>query len=56
VVAWPTVQAALAALQVAMKNQDKASALAVLAQLHQPETPAPDMPQETGSRTVGQAG
>ncbi|WP_202355240.1 nucleoside-diphosphate sugar epimerase/dehydratase [Mesorhizobium sp. 113-3-3] len=56
VVAWPTVQAGLAALQAAMKNQDKASALGVLAQLHQPEPPAPEMPQETGSRTVGQAG
>ncbi|QKD18452.1 nucleoside-diphosphate sugar epimerase/dehydratase [Mesorhizobium sp. NZP2077] len=56
VVAWPTVQAALAALQAAMKNQDKASALAVLAELHRPETPAPDTRQETGSRTVGQAG
>ena len=56
VVAWPTVQAALAALQVAMKNQDKASALAVLAELHRPETSASDTRQETGSRTVGQAG
>ncbi|MGX5829220.1 UDP-N-acetylglucosamine 4,6-dehydratase [Mesorhizobium sp. 43Arga] len=56
VVAWPTVQAALAALHVAMKNQDKASALAVLAQLPRPETPAPDALQETGPRTVGQAG
>ncbi|UVK53892.1 polysaccharide biosynthesis protein [Mesorhizobium sp. AR02] len=56
VVAWPMVQAALAALQAAMKNQDKASALAVLAELHRPETPAPDTRQETGSRTVGQAG
>lgn len=62
VVAWPAVQAALAALQAAMKNQDKASALAVLAELHRPETsgpdttPAPDTRQETGSRTVGQAG
>jgi len=56
VVAWPTVQAALAALQVAMKSQDKGSALAVLAQLHRPETPAPDTLQVTGPRTVGQAG
>lgn len=56
VVAWPTVQAALAALQAAMKSQDKASALAVLAQLHLPETPAPDTRRETGPRTVGQAG
>ena len=56
VVAWPRVQASLAALQAAMKSQDKASALAVLAQLHQSETPMPDMPRETGSRTVGQAG
>lgn len=56
VVAWPAIQAALAALQAAMKNQDKASALAVLAELHRPETPAPDTRQETGSRTVGQAG
>lgn len=56
VVAWPAVQAALAALQAAMKNQDKASALAVLAELHRPETPGPDTRQETGSRTVGQAG
>ncbi|BAV51791.1 LPS biosynthesis protein [Mesorhizobium sp. 113-1-2] len=56
VVAWPAIQAALAALQAAMKNQDKASALAVLAELHRPETSAPDTRQETGSRTVGQAG
>ncbi len=56
IVAWPTVQAALAALQVAMKNQDKASALAVLAELHRPETPAPDTLREIGSRIVGQAG
>ncbi|WP_179297820.1 nucleoside-diphosphate sugar epimerase/dehydratase [Mesorhizobium carmichaelinearum] len=56
VVAWPAVQAALAALQGAMKNQDKASALAVLAELHRPETSAPDTRQETGTRTVGQAG
>ncbi|QND59346.1 nucleoside-diphosphate sugar epimerase/dehydratase [Mesorhizobium huakuii] len=56
VVAWPVVQAALAALQAAMKNQDKASALAVLAELHRPETSAPDTRQEAGSRTVGQAG
>jgi O-antigen biosynthesis protein WbqV len=56
VVAWPRVQASLAALQAAMKSQDKASALAVLAQLHLPETPAPDTRQETGPRTVGQAG
>ncbi|TRC91763.1 polysaccharide biosynthesis protein [Mesorhizobium sp. WSM4310] len=56
VVAWPTVQAALAALQAAMTSQDKASALAVLAQLHLPETPAPDTQQETGPRRVGQAG
>lgn len=56
VVAWPTVQAALAALQAAMKNQDKTSALAVLAQLHRPETSVPDTRQETGPRTVGQAG
>ncbi|MER8853816.1 polysaccharide biosynthesis protein [Mesorhizobium australicum] len=57
VVAWPAVQAALAALQAAMKDQDKASALAVLAELHRPQTPAPaDTRQETGPRTVGQAG
>jgi FlaA1/EpsC-like NDP-sugar epimerase len=62
VVAWPAVQAALAALQGAMKSQDKASALAVLAELHRPETSAPDTTsaadtrQETGPRTVGQAG
>ncbi|WP_027053495.1 nucleoside-diphosphate sugar epimerase/dehydratase [Mesorhizobium erdmanii] len=57
VVAWPAVQSALAALQAAMKNQDKASALAVLAELHRPQTPAPaDTRQQTGPRPVGQAG
>ncbi|MEP6565022.1 MAG: hypothetical protein ABJB10_07760, partial [Mesorhizobium sp.] len=55
VVEWSRVQAALTALQAAMRDQDKASALAVLAGLHQVETPAGDARRDTRSKTVGQA-
>ena len=55
VVEWSRVQAALTALQAAMRDQDKASALAVLAGLHQVETPAGDVHRETRPKTVGQA-
>lgn len=55
VVEWSRVQAALTALQAAMCDQDKASALAVLAGLHQVEAPASDAHRETRAKTVGQA-
>lgn len=55
VVDWSRVQAALTALQAAMCDQDKASALAVLAGLHQVEAPASDADRETRAKTVGQA-
>ncbi|TGQ66891.1 MAG: polysaccharide biosynthesis protein [Mesorhizobium sp.] len=54
IVAWSRVQAALSALQAAVKNQDKAAALAVLAELHDPEPPAAR--QKPGAKTIGQAG
>jgi O-antigen biosynthesis protein WbqV len=53
---WPRVQAALIALQTAMKTQDKALSLAVMAGLHQPETSAADADRDIGAKTIGQAG
>ena len=56
VVGWPRVQAALTSLQAAMRDQDKAVALAVMAGLHQAEEPQADARRETVAKTVGQAG
>ncbi|UVK38210.1 polysaccharide biosynthesis protein [Mesorhizobium sp. AR10] len=56
VVEWSRVQAALTALQATARDQDKASALAVMAGLHQAEKSLGDAHQETRSKTVGQAG
>ncbi|WP_189502264.1 nucleoside-diphosphate sugar epimerase/dehydratase [Mesorhizobium sp. M00.F.Ca.ET.216.01.1.1] len=56
VVAWPRIQAALTALQAAMRDQDKASALAMLAGLNQAEKLPAAPRQETTPKTVEQAG
>ncbi|ESW92242.1 lipopolysaccharide biosynthesis protein [Mesorhizobium sp. LSJC269B00] len=56
VVGWPKVQEALTLLQAAMRDQDKASALAVMAGLYQAEEPPSDARRETVAKTVGQAG
>ncbi|MER9409830.1 SDR family NAD(P)-dependent oxidoreductase [Mesorhizobium sp. RSR565B] len=56
VVGWPKVQAALTLLQAAMRDQDKASALAVMAGLYQAEEPPSEARRETVAKTVGQAG
>jgi len=56
VVGWPRVQAALTSLQAAMRDQDKAAALAVMAGLHQAEEPQADAHREIIAKTVGQAG
>ncbi len=56
VVEWPRIQAALTILQAAMRDQDKAAALAVLAGLHQAEKPIEGARQETRPKTVGQVG
>lgn len=52
---WPRVQVALAALQTAMKSQDKALSLAVMAGLHQPETFPADVDQVLTAKIIGQA-
>lgn len=54
VVDWPRVETALTALQTAMKNQDKGSALAVLEGLHQAERSPGDLRRPTGP--IGHAG
>ncbi|MFK0688458.1 SDR family NAD(P)-dependent oxidoreductase [Mesorhizobium sp. IMUNJ 23033] len=56
VVEWPRIQAALTILQAAMRDQDKAAALAVLAALYQAEKPIGGARQETRPKTVGQVG
>jgi|GEM_PF-571894 len=49
VVGWPKIQAGLTALQAAIRDQDKAGALAVLAGLHQAANIAErDMPKTAG--------
>ncbi len=54
-VEWPRVQTALTALQAAVRDQDKAEAVAVLAGLHQAEK-SPDAHPETNPKIVGHAG
>ncbi|RWA63662.1 MAG: polysaccharide biosynthesis protein [Mesorhizobium sp.] len=56
VVEWPRIQAALTALQAAIRDQDKAAALAVLAGLHEAERLPAAAQQETSPKSVGQAG
>ncbi|WP_292169783.1 nucleoside-diphosphate sugar epimerase/dehydratase [Mesorhizobium sp.] len=56
VVEWPRIQAALTALQAAIRDQDKAAALAVLAGLHEAERIPAGAQQETSPKSVGQAG
>lgn len=56
VVRWPKIQAALAALQAAVRDQDKAAALAVLAGLHQSDEGADGVLEQVLPRAVGQAG
>jgi FlaA1/EpsC-like NDP-sugar epimerase len=56
VVDWPRIQIALTALQLAMKNEDKASSLAVLAALHQADVSADDTHRKTSPKMAGQAG
>lgn len=54
IVDWPRVQTALTALQIAIKTQDKASAVAVMASLHQAEKFPGDAHWEISPKTVGQ--
>lgn len=56
IVEWPRIQAALTALQAAMRVQDKAAALAVLAGLHEVRKPPVEALQENSPKTVRQAG
>ena len=56
VVEWLRIQAALTPLQAAIRDQDKAAALAVLAGLHEVEKPPVEAQQEVSPKTVGQAG
>jgi O-antigen biosynthesis protein WbqV len=54
IIDWPVVRTALTALETAMKIQDKTSALAVLAGLHQAEKFPGDAHWETSPKPVGQ--
>lgn len=56
VIEWPRVKAALTALETAVKNQDKASALAELAGFHEVEKSLGDGLRQRGPKTVGHAG
>ena len=53
---WPRVQSALTALQTAMKTQDKALSLAVMAGLHRPAPSLDGTVLGSSPKTVGQAG
>ncbi|RUW17802.1 polysaccharide biosynthesis protein, partial [Mesorhizobium sp. M4B.F.Ca.ET.013.02.1.1] len=54
VVEWPRIQAALTSLQAAIRDQDKAAALAVLAELYQAEKPVAGARLEALPKIVGQ--
>ena len=56
VVKWPRIQAALAALQAAVRDRDKAAALAVLAGLDQSDESADHAPERALPRTARQVG
>ncbi|WP_165349889.1 nucleoside-diphosphate sugar epimerase/dehydratase [Mesorhizobium sp. M3A.F.Ca.ET.080.04.2.1] len=56
VVEWPRIQAALTALQAAMRDQDKAAALAVLAGLHRVEQAAGGARDQALPKAVGRSG
>ncbi|RWE23210.1 polysaccharide biosynthesis protein, partial [Mesorhizobium sp.] len=56
VVEWPRIQAALTALQGAMRDQDKAAALAVLAGLHRVEQAAGGARDQALPKAVGRSG
>ncbi|MCV3210524.1 polysaccharide biosynthesis protein [Mesorhizobium sp. YC-39] len=56
VIEWPRVKAALTALETAVKNQDKASALAALAGFHEAEKSLGDAYRQTSPKPIGQAG
>ncbi|WP_051333818.1 nucleoside-diphosphate sugar epimerase/dehydratase [Mesorhizobium sp. WSM3224] len=53
VVGWPKIQAGLTALQAAIRDQDKAAALAVLAGLYQDRNiPEPNVPKAAAGQTA----
>jgi O-antigen biosynthesis protein WbqV len=56
IVAWPKIQAALTALQAAVRDQDKAAALAVLTELHQGEQGAGDTAARMVPKTAARIG
>ncbi|WP_446720873.1 SDR family NAD(P)-dependent oxidoreductase [Mesorhizobium sp. 131-2-1] len=56
VVEWPRIQVALTALQAAMRDQDKAAALSVLAGLHEAEKIPTGALRAASPKAVGQAG
>lgn len=56
VVEWPRIQATLTALQAAMRDQDKAAALAVLAGLHRVEQAAGGPRDQALPKAVGRSG
>ncbi|RWB56772.1 MAG: polysaccharide biosynthesis protein [Mesorhizobium sp.] len=56
VVEWPRIEAALAALQAAMRDRDKAAALAILAGLCRAEESAGGVPEQAVSETAEQIG
>ncbi|WP_292569696.1 nucleoside-diphosphate sugar epimerase/dehydratase [Mesorhizobium sp.] len=56
VVEWPRIEAALAALQAAMRDRDKAAALAILAGLYRAEGSAGGVPEQAVSETAEQIG
>lgn len=56
VLEWPRVKAALTALETAVKNQDKASALAALAGFHEVEKSLGNAYRQTSPKPIGQAG
>ncbi|TJV53848.1 MAG: polysaccharide biosynthesis protein [Mesorhizobium sp.] len=56
VVEWPRIEAALAALQAAMRDRDKAAALAILAGLYRVEESAGGVPEQAVSETAEQIG
>ncbi|WP_165779849.1 nucleoside-diphosphate sugar epimerase/dehydratase [Mesorhizobium sanjuanii] len=56
VIEWLRVKAGLTALETAVKNQDKGSALAVLAGFHEAEKSPGDAYRQTSPKPIGQAG
>ncbi|RUW36908.1 MAG: polysaccharide biosynthesis protein [Mesorhizobium sp.] len=56
VVEWPRIEATLAALRAAMRDRDKAAALAILAGLYRAEESTGGMPEQAVSEIAGQIG